>query len=231
MNGEEGFKGDDYLLGAKFTYKFFQYERDKEYNVEEEDNDGNKLTAKVITRGIRHVNTIAIFNNQTLFNGHFNQQERVHLLQIKVDYYYGPFTSGINVIVIPNSVFINTRLSSIIQNKTLLENSVLANGKFISIDRANLPRSASNEIDTIFNVELSIIDALELLDLVITGIINETTNEIGIINKFVSTRQNNTYAEMMNLPSSVLLLIPCITPYTSTEEQYYMPIQGGYRRS
>lgn len=238
MNNEPNFRGENRLLpsfysgglfGLSCFINFREYERDKEYLIENWQ-DRPKLKASVTTRSIQHANTIAIYRNESLFNGHYNEIDRYHVIQVNVidtPSSKSHFISGVNIIVIPNKAFMASGLSSLMQNASALENSFLADGHFITIDRTNLPAKASNTVETMFNVILSSSEAEYLLDLVIMGIINDTSGEIGIINSFVSTKQNNTKVEMMNLPHDVLYVIPYITPFNVKGEcADRMPAQG-----
>ena len=218
-----------FYFGASWNMDFNNYERDKEYQIETLAGRP-KLKASVTTRGIQHSNTIALYHNETLFNGHYNDRDRYHVIQVNVIDTPSPeshFIEGVNTIVIPNSAFMKSRLSSLIQNNSALESSFLAYGHFITIDRSDLPAKASNKVETVFNVDLTWLQAEDLLNLAITGIINDTTSEIGVINNYVSTKHNNTKAEIMNLPQEVLYIIPFITPFTPTKDHAdRMPIQG-----
>jgi hypothetical protein len=209
--------------------QFKNYERDKEYQIENWWTRP-KLKASVTTRGIQHANTIAIYHNETLFNGHYNEKDRYHVIQVNVidtPLSESHFKGGLNNIVIPNKAFMKSRLSSLLQNTSALENSFLADGHFLTIDRSDLPAIASNTVETIFTVYLLSVQAELLLNLAITGIVNDTSGDIGVINNFVSTKQNNTKAEMMNLPQDVLYVMPFITPFTpTTENADRMPIRG-----
>ncbi|MFX0010244.1 MAG: hypothetical protein ACFE9R_08020, partial [Candidatus Hermodarchaeota archaeon] len=238
MNYEPDFRYERKLLpggfmflnsGTKWQFNFHNYERNKEYQIESI-YSRPKLKASVTTRALQHSNTIAVYQNETIFNGHYNVEDRYHVIQVNVvdtPSSESHFKNGVNTIVIPNKALMKSRLSSLLLNTSSLETSFLAYGHFMTIDRSELPAKASNTVETVFNIDLMWLDAENLLDLALTGIINDTTGEIGIINFCVSTNQNNTVVEMMNLPYDVLYVIPFITPFTPTKDHPdRMPIQG-----
>jgi len=78
------------------------------------------VNVKKIT--VDKVNTIAIYSeNETLFNGHYQQQERMNVFQLHIiDAGVGtPFVQGANAIVIPTSLFTKTKLNALIENGLL----------------------------------------------------------------------------------------------------------------
>ncbi|MFX0024698.1 MAG: hypothetical protein ACFE9S_20490, partial [Candidatus Hermodarchaeota archaeon] len=66
-----------------------------------------------------------------------------------------------------------------------------------------------DEIDfVIIRFDISSADGMEILNLLLTCLVNETTNETAVVYSYVSTKLNDTSAVMMNLPISVLQYVP-----------------------
>ena len=59
-------------------------------------------------------------------------------------------------------------------------------------------------------------EAVEILNLLLTCVINQSTNETKITNSYVSSKLNGTKPEQMNLNSEVLKLIPFISNYKNS---------------
>ncbi|MFX1320381.1 MAG: hypothetical protein ACFFAQ_01940 [Promethearchaeota archaeon] len=171
---------------------------------------------KVKTIGVEKANTIAIYEtNGTVFNGHYQEQERMNIIQLYVnDSGVGtPFVEGPNVIVIPTSLFTETIFNAYVQNETLHETPIYSSDddifKFISVGRDGSTEQACDEIDFVFiRFDISSQDAMEILNLLLECLVNETTNETAIVYSYVSTKLNGTLAVMMNLPISVLGFVP-----------------------
>ena len=171
---------------------------------------------KVETIGIGKANTIAIYEtNGTVFNGHYQEQERMNVIQLYVnDSGSGtPFEEGLNTILIPTSLFTETIFNAHVQNETLNATTIYRDDeelfKFISVDRDGETEQACEEIDfIIIRFDISSEDAMEVLNLLLECLVNETTNETEIVYSYVSKKQNGKTAVMMNLPFSVLGLIP-----------------------
>ncbi|MBA7515044.1 hypothetical protein ES705_07082 [subsurface metagenome] len=124
-----------------------------------------------------------------------------------------PFEEGLNTIVIPTSLFTETIFNARVQNETLSETPIYSDDdeifKFISVGRDGNTVQACEEIDfIIIRFDISSEDAMEVLNLLLECLVNETTNETAIVYSYVSTKENSTAAVMMNLPFSVLGLIP-----------------------
>ncbi len=170
----------------------------------------------VTTIGIEKANTIAVYEtNGTVFNGHYQEQERMNIIQLYVnDSGVGtPFVEGPNVIVIPTSLFTETIFNAYVQNETLDETPIYSADeeifKFISVGRDGDTKQACDEIDfVIIRFNISSEDAMEILNLLLECLVNETTNETAIVYSYASTKINGTSAVMMNLPISVLGFIP-----------------------
>jgi len=209
--------GDNLLISQTYTHNLKTAEVDKPIAISGS-SGGNSFNAEVITRKLNHTNIIAIYDNSTIFNGHYNNHDRMHVIQLTITdtpSENSPFVLGSNAILIPNEILMNTELNIIIQNDTI-QNSVLANGEFITLDKFNLPDTASNNIEAVFALECIFIEAKEILNLILTGIINETTGETAVINLYASTKLDNFRAEMMNLHPDVLRTIPLVNPYQNS---------------
>ncbi|MFX1525682.1 MAG: hypothetical protein ACFFCC_19420 [Promethearchaeota archaeon] len=171
---------------------------------------------KVETIGIEKTNTIAIYEtNGSVFNDHYQEQERMNIIQLYVnDSGSGtPFEEGLNTIVIPTSLFTETVFNAYVQNETLNETKIYSSDedifKFISVGRDGNTEQACDEIDfVIIRFNISSQDAMEVLNLMLECLVNETTNETAIVYSYVSTKENYIKAIMMNLPYTVLGLIP-----------------------
>ncbi|MFX0010042.1 MAG: hypothetical protein ACFE9R_06990 [Candidatus Hermodarchaeota archaeon] len=213
---DEGLGGTDTLwdtpkMSKTYTHNLRDYRRGETYTSGRKSSGDNWIKYEVTTLGLSRVNTIAVYNNDSLFNGHYNVYDRMHVFQLKVTGATAgtPFDSGLNVIVIPNSIFANTQLNSIIQNETELENSFLVRGEFIAMDREDLPDSASASVETLFAITVSASEAQKILDWAMVGVINETSGEMGTVNQYA----DGFRAEMMNLHPDVLSIIEMNNPY------------------
>ncbi|MHA1192118.1 MAG: PKD domain-containing protein [Promethearchaeota archaeon] len=204
----------------------------KSYDVGSESGT-NWLTAKITMKALSHANTIAIYENETLFNGHYNKHQRMNVFQLVVttipDPLESPFVLGTNVLLIPTDALLNTELNSILVNGSIpieLEDTFLANGEFISLDREDLPEISSNNVESIFVLECTAAEAIQLLNWALTGMINESANITGIINRFASTKLDGFTVELMNVHLDVLGLVPMINPYPN-DDQGSMPKEDG----
>ncbi|MFX1320379.1 MAG: hypothetical protein ACFFAQ_01930 [Promethearchaeota archaeon] len=187
-------------------------------SIEEFESVQMKTEAKinVTTIGVEKANTIAIYEtNGTVFNGHYQEQERMNIIQLYVnDSGAGtPFVEGPNVIVIPTSLFTEIIFNAYVQNETLHETPIYSSDedtfKFISMGRDGDTQQACDEIDFVFiRFNISSEDAMEILNLLLECLINETTNETAFVYSYISTKLNGTSAVMMNLPIPVLGIIP-----------------------
>ena len=199
----------------------------------------NWVEYEITKRGVSRANTIAVYKNDTIFNGHYNERDSMHIFQINITgtvpdgrpFVGGHITyqlveiafgfeiwmpiiqPGINYLLIPNSVFIYTALNSIIQDEDRLSNSFLSEGEFISLDRENIPTTSSNSIETVFTIECSYSEAMKILNWSMWGVVNETTQELGLVNSYCSTEEHGCRAEMMNLAPDILGTIVAIVEY------------------
>ena len=220
--------GDNLLLTKNYWHNLQTSGVNNPIEVYEAQGD-NWLRASVTTRRLNHTNTIAIYDNSSQFNGHYNQYNRMNIVQINVNDFpasTSPFEYGINYILIPNEIFVNTELNYIIQND--LENSLLASGEYISVDRENVPESSSKYIDSIFKIECSYLEAEEILNFTLNIIFNLTTGEIIPGNLYVSSKLNQCRIELMNVHQDILALVPYYCPYANSE-QGTVPIERADR--
>ncbi|MFX1481492.1 MAG: hypothetical protein ACFFCI_25720 [Promethearchaeota archaeon] len=110
-------------------------------------------------------------------------------------------------------MFTETIFNAHVQNETLNATTIYRDDeelfKFISVGRDGETEQACDEIDfIIIRFDISSEDAMEVLNLLLECLVNETTNETAIVYSYVSKKENGTAAVMMNLPFSVLGLIP-----------------------
>ena len=242
---DEGLGGTDVLWDTFKTSKTYTYylrtkARNEATNIEG-GSGGNWVKYAITKRGLSRANTIAVYSNETLFNGHFNEDDSVHIFQINITQLIGdnlPFVGGkmsggkvepgINYLIIPNSVFVNTVLASIIQDEDKFANSFFVNEEFVGLDRDNIPETATNNIESLFLITCSYAQALQILNWSMWGIINDTTKELGKINLYSSSNiaAHNCRAEMMNLHPDVLGAIVIIQSYKDSSRGS-MPLAVG----
>ncbi len=212
-------KWDKKLVGATEAYNINEVGHSELLNATKYDSEMNivyEAKVNVSTIGVEKANTIAIYEtNGTIFNGHYQEQERMNIIQLYVnDSGAGtPFEEGPNVIVIPTSLFTETLFNAHVQNETLNETPIYSANedifKFISIGRDGNTEQACEEIDfVIIRFNISSQDAMEILNLLLECLVNEITNETAIVYSYFSTKLNGTSAVMMNLPITVLGYIP-----------------------
>ncbi|MFX0024715.1 MAG: hypothetical protein ACFE9S_20575, partial [Candidatus Hermodarchaeota archaeon] len=189
-------------------------------------NDDKYIAAvQVNTIGVEKANTIAIYEtNGTVFNGHYQEEERMNIIQLYINDNGTdtPFEAGLNTIVIPTSLFTETLFNAYVQNESLSETPIYSSDeeifKFISVGRDGTTEQACDEIDfVIIRFDISSADGMEILDLLLTCLVNETTNETAVVYSYVSTKLNNTPAVMMNLPISVLQYVPWFYNFSDSQ--------------
>jgi hypothetical protein len=131
----------DFLLtSGENTYTIGEVGHSQMLNISRSDN-AYKATTLVKTIGIEKANTLAIYEtNGTVFNGHYQEQERMNIIQMYVnDSGDGtPFEAGLNTIVIPTSLFTETVFNAYVQNETLSDTPIYSADedkfKFVSQD-------------------------------------------------------------------------------------------------
>ncbi|MFX1259618.1 MAG: hypothetical protein ACFFAN_17325, partial [Promethearchaeota archaeon] len=195
-----------------------------------------KLRVKFTTKALDKANTIAIFEaNDTSWNGHYREKQKFSVIQLHVNDNNAstPFKQGPNAIVFPTSLFTNTLLNGYVQRgeieQTPLYSSRQGEYEFTSADRNYNAESdgASNWIDfTIIRGNISSTDAMQVLDLLLNCVVNETidnsTSELIIetaqLYDYVSTKWNGTRAEETNLPADVLEFVPIVSNYKNSPQ-------------
>jgi len=151
-----------------------------------------------------------------------------------------PFEHGVNVIVIPTERFTETLLHRHLETGTLEDTALYHPDRyvfeFVSNDRDGTIDEANSDVDFFFmRRNISPEDAMEVLELVLKGLVNESVDEsnntiyqIGWINDYVSTKLNGTKATEMNLPYSVLGYIPWFNTYQSSKMGPEPQPDGGF---
>ncbi|MFW9878308.1 MAG: LamG domain-containing protein [Candidatus Thorarchaeota archaeon] len=216
-------KWDNKLLSADRTYYIQTPGHLTQYTIYD---TNYEFKVNVKTIGVEKANTIAIYEtNGTVFNGHYQSQEKMNIIQLYVnDSGIGtPFEEGPNVIVIPTNLFTNTIFNAHVQNETLDETPIYSTDeeifKFISVGREGNIEQACDDVDLVFiRFEISSQDAIKILNLLLTCLVNETTNETAVTYSYVSTKENETSAAMMNLPTSVLGYIPWFCNFSDSPQ-------------
>jgi len=179
----------------------------------------DEIIVQVRKIALEKINTIAIYSeNETLFNGHYQTQERTNVFQLHItDSGAGtPFVQGANAIVIPTSLFTNTVLNAYIENdrldETILYSAIDGEFEFYSIDRdGNIVEDGCGDADFVFiRYELSSQEAMEILNLLITCATNQSLNEnneiiteLEIVYQYVSSKLNGIKATGLNLPDTI----------------------------
>ncbi|MBA7528446.1 hypothetical protein ES705_20632 [subsurface metagenome] len=139
-----------------------------------------------------------------------------------------PFEHGMNVIVVPTELFTHTKLNGYVENGNLDQTPLYHPDEhmfeFTAITRDGNPDKANADVDFLFTRHgISPEDAMDVLDLILWGCVNETLDESNNtifiyekIHDYVSTKVNGTMASEMGLPYSVLGYIPWFNTYTSS---------------
>ena len=188
---------------------------------------------KIDTIAIERANTIAIFNpNGTDFTGHYNEAERMNIIQLHVTEDENnpgssckgtPFKPGPNIIVIPTSLFEKTVLNSFIQNEQLDKTPLYTDQEGLfelySVDRnGNMVDEQCGDTDFVFiRYNITVEDAMEILNSLLICATNQSTNEndetitdLEKVLDYVSTKLNGTNVVTLNLPHGILTFIPWI---------------------
>ncbi|MFX0029655.1 MAG: PKD domain-containing protein [Candidatus Hermodarchaeota archaeon] len=213
-------------MGFLLTYDELLLKATRNYNVGLPGNtqlfnvgSGHRMAVQFKTIALNKTNTIAIYDEGTVFNGHYQTKERFNIIQLYIKdgfwpLFWTPFVRGANTIVIPTSLFKDTLLNKYVQEERIEETPLYHESnedyyQFISIEREGTTEEACGDIDFIFvRFEVTAAEAVEILRLLRTCIINETTNETALKYKFASTRRDGFSAVMMNLPIDALSFIP-----------------------
>jgi len=199
------------------TYNYDPKYKGHSQTITKED-DGHWLKLKFHSRGIERVNTIAVYENGTYSEeyGRYYTKEKMVVVQLEVKRSADIWEKGINIIVIPKSAFLNTELNSAIQKSvddkgnvdwSIMPVSLRNNAEISGVDRANAGDETSEWIELVITKKkCSVSDANAILNLLLRGVVNETTGEIDFINLYDNNSQHK--AELMNLPNDVLENIP-----------------------
>ncbi|MBN1215527.1 MAG: PKD domain-containing protein [Candidatus Lokiarchaeota archaeon] len=173
-----------------------------------------KLYVKVSTIPLNRINTIAVFEENSTFSGHYESQEKMNVLILHVKDepigYGNPFVKGLNTVLIPTRIFEKTKLNAKFQ-KEELSTTPLAECEFSSIERDDSGESniACENIDfVVIQEDLTAAQALEILNLLREVLINDTTSETALLNTYISTKYNNIAIEQMNVNNDVLGISP-----------------------
>ncbi len=188
--------------------------KDGEMNTQEKFiySGSNFINISIETKGIPRVNTVAVYENGTFYNGHYSAIEKMTVVLLDVnsgtnDY----FVAGINAILIPTSVFTNSKLHRIIET-SVDEFGIVSDSKWYDvpscikganvsgINREELKDSISPNVECVIAKTLNAEDAYDLLLLAVTSA-NETE---GIIYGYT----NDYVAESLGVASDILELIP-----------------------
>jgi len=171
--------------------------------------------------GLERVNTIAVYQNGSFYNDHYPSIEMVNLIILDINGENNIFKNGINVIVLPVSLFVNTKLHALIE-QTVDEAgnfdpnklpSYLNDAEFSGIDRGS--ETVSRHIEsTITKEDVQIEEAMKILELCMTSA-NESE---GIIYLNKSVR-----AGLLGLAEDVLKMIPFDGKIMQSDRQGLIP--------
>ncbi len=216
------------LASGYRSYEIGQTGNSETFNVTSEGMLGkpNEALVKVSTVAFEKSNTIAIYDKNTTFNGHYQEQEKMNVIQLYIEddpqeFSGTPFVQGMNIIAIPTSLFTDTELNGYIQNENIIQTVLYSEDpdeyQFISIDRNANTEKACQELDfVIVRYGLNISESLELLIMLITCITNESLNEQNetvyqkeVLYDYMSAKDyQDLNSCVMNLPKSALEYIP-----------------------
>jgi len=145
-----------------------------------------------------------------------------------------PFIEGPNSVVVPTSLFTETVLNGYIENgrvnETILYSDVEGEYDVYSVDRSGKPvEKGAGDGDFVFTrYNLLPYQAMEILNMILTCVINDTTNETAACYEHYSTKLNSTKASMMNLPVATMAAIGWDCRYESSEEGPDPTPSGGW---
>jgi len=171
----------------------------------------NYIDLDIETKGIPRVNTVAVYENGTFYNGHYSAIEKMTVVLLNVNSGTDPnFVDGMNAILIPTSVFTNSKLHEIIETSVVdgvvtiekwdVVPSCIKDAKVAGINRTDLKNSISPNVECVITKTLSAEDAYDILLLAVTSA-NETEGKI-------YEYTNDYIAESLGVASDVLELIP-----------------------
>jgi len=184
----------------------------------------NELHVKVETISVIKSNTIAIYKNDTIINGHFKEKEKMNVIVLEVtgNVQDTPFVQGPNAIVIPTELFIETMLNSYLERdmleETPLYSSVEGEYEFISVGRNGSTEKGCDKVDfAIIRFNIDIDDAMIVLSMLTTVILNDTTGEEVELYDYQSTKEDGINAVLMNVYKEVLGYIPWYGNFQNSE--------------
>lgn len=89
-----------------------------EITVTQFDNDGEVFSWVILTMetiGLKRVNSLAVYSEDNFYEGHYPSLERFTMLVLGVKEAGGPFVAGVNIILVPVSIFTRTELNTKLQ--------------------------------------------------------------------------------------------------------------------
>ena len=186
-----------------------------------------ELDYKVVT--LERAHTIHVYENGTYSEryGRYYTPEKMAVLQLHItseNTAGSPFVTGLNTILTPSSAFLNSQLNSIVQtvgsaNQTEYDEKVpdclkseTGKTEFQGIDRSNPDEQMSDQIEVMLTKhDCSLYHAKQILNLTLTGIVNESSDQLGILYEYDA---NATHpAELANLAYDVLKAVPVLSTY------------------
>jgi len=146
-----------------------------------------------------------------------------------------PFEHGMNVIVIPTESFTHTLLNGYLENDELDQTPLYHPDphifEFVAIGRNGQSGDANSDVDFHFyRRNISPSDAMEVLELLLYGLLNETHNEENAVklHDYACTKINGTKATDLNLPFSVLGFVTWFNPYSNSQMGGEPVVSGGF---
>ncbi|MHA1324573.1 MAG: hypothetical protein ACTSRL_17425, partial [Candidatus Helarchaeota archaeon] len=174
------------------------------------DGDGDWVQLATQTVGMKRVNTLAIYEEGRFVAGHYPILERFVVVVLGVSGTQGPFQKGVNVLVIPVSLFLHTQLHSMWEHEELPEALTEASesglgAEFYGIDPD--AESVSQYVEGLILKGLEEGDYVtpqEALAILATLLRNETDEEI--YSYYICTEAGAV--ERLGLAADILALIP-----------------------
>jgi hypothetical protein len=170
------------------------------------------LSTKTVQVG--RVNTIAVYENGSFSEeyGHYQSEEKMSAVILDVGGSNSVFNNGKNVILIPTSVFTETRLHGLIENSVGRDGEpdtsklpdYLSGANISGIDRDGYTNEVSKHVECIVTHDVSLEDAMRILEELILTSANESEGQIF---EYYASGQPET----LGVPSDVLALIPLDT--------------------
>ena len=172
----------------------------------------NYISLDIETIGISRINTLAVYEEGgfSLEYGRYPTTERMTVVMLNINDIgeYDYFDEGINAIVIPTSIFTNTKLHAIIET-SVDENGLIQNDEWESItgaeiagiDRDLYKDSISPNVECVITKDVTGFDANDIL---INLILTSADPDEGRIYEYYQTYQ----AETLGIAADILQLIP-----------------------